>query len=493
MSIKPVLIILATFTLGLLILLPVGSVTADEEKLKEIQEEIEEKKEALEDTDKKIGEIKSKADQISQTLNKLSGQLNVTQGQVNELQGQINTLNKDIENYSKKLAIQQTELSDRIEIRDRTLRGLYITNRKPLFELLLSRQGIIEATRNTAYHFQFIDSSESLIGSINNTITQYESNKIDLEEVKNQVETQKKEMQAVVNKLASQVNSTQGELSSVSQQKVALQQQRNEIQKKLSDLSAQQASLLQEKTETFSTSVGDVPTTGDPNSRADYNPGFTKAFAAFSFGAPHRKGMSQYGAKGRAEEGQSYEDILKGYYGNVEIIEPDLPDNIRTSSGTMELDGKYLYGLAEMPASWPMEALKAQAIAARTYAMSYVGWRAGNTNPGGQICTTESCQVWSSSKASSSSAARWHDAVKATEGKIMVGKDTGEKKGDNDGNGFISDYSTEDFTNYEILCKMGIDCALFDDKYTAGLNLAVSFGFAKKVFVQVENQNIVER
>jgi hypothetical protein len=40
---------------------------------------------------------------------------------------------------------------------------------------------------------------------------------------------------------------------------------------------------------------------------------------------------------------------------------------------------------------------------------------------------------------------------------------------------------------------MGIDCALFDDKYTAGLNLAVSFGFAKKVFVQVENQNIVER
>ena len=62
-----------------------------------------------------------------------------------------------------------------------------------------------------------------------------------------------------------------------------------------------------------------MPLADDPASRPDFNPGFSPAFAAFSFGAPHRKGMSQYGAWGRAKSGQSAEDILRAYYGGVEI------------------------------------------------------------------------------------------------------------------------------------------------------------------------------
>ncbi len=56
----------------------------------------------------------------------------------------------------------------------------------------------------------------------------------------------------------------------------------------------------------------------------------------------------------------------------------------------------YLKGIAEMPSSWPAEALRAQAIAARTYALWVLQSRpAGEAaGLGAQICATESCQVY---------------------------------------------------------------------------------------------------
>src|SRR3989338_1917741 len=70
------------------------------------------------------------------------------------------------------------------------------------------------------------------------------------------------------------------------------------------------------------------------------------------------------------------------------------------------------------------EALKAQAVAARSYALAYVGWRINNQNAGGRICTTESCQVYNSGKAGSPG--RWGDAVRETEAEILVSRSSGE-------------------------------------------------------------------
>src|SRR5690349_6884894 len=41
----------------------------------------------------------------------------------------------------------------------------------------------------------------------------------------------------------------------------------------------------------------------------------------------------------------------------------------------------------EVPATWPLEALKAQAVAARSYLAAYVA-------RGASICSTTACQVW---------------------------------------------------------------------------------------------------
>lgn len=182
-------------------------------------------------------------------------------------------------------------------------------------------------------------------------------------------------------------------------------------------LSARQQQILGEKQGTFSTSVGDVPLADDPNSRPDFDPGFRPAFAAFSFGAPHFNGMSQYGAFGRAKVGQSAEQILKAYYGDGVSIRRDYPTGTKIKVnvyGTFDLEA-YAKRIYEMPGSWAddggMEALKAQAIAARSYALAYT-----DEGRGDSICYSEACQVFKPAE----KGGKWNEAVDATRGWILV-------------------------------------------------------------------------
>lgn len=82
----------------------------------------------------------------------------------------------------------------------------------------------------------------------------------------------------------------------------------------------------------------------------------------------------------------------------------------------------YVAGIAEMPPSWSMEALKAQAVAARTY-----GWYVMRSNvyESYDICATVSCQVFRGADVvtGSSSGDRWRDAVDQTAGEVLVDGD----------------------------------------------------------------------
>lgn len=77
---------------------------------------------------------------------------------------------------------------------------------------------------------------------------------------------------------------------------------------------------------------------------------------------------------------------------------------------------QYLYSVvpSEMPASWPMEALKAQAVAARNYAIVTMGRH--NTH-GFDLCSTEHCQAYNGMEQEKSSST---EAVNATKGKIVT-------------------------------------------------------------------------
>lgn len=75
---------------------------------------------------------------------------------------------------------------------------------------------------------------------------------------------------------------------------------------------------------------------------------------------------------------------------------------------------EYLYGVvpSEMPRSYHAEALKAQAVAARTYAMTKLGAHSGS---GYQLCDTTACQVY---KGYSNEADATTEAVNETAGEV---------------------------------------------------------------------------
>lgn len=95
---------------------------------------------------------------------------------------------------------------------------------------------------------------------------------------------------------------------------------------------------------------------------------------------------------------------------------------VRATDGTLAIVNtltfeQYLDGLAEVPRSWPAEALKAQVIAARTYALSHMN---GDAVIGYDLCSTDACQVYRGLEVSEGAFGdAWRQAVHATAGQVL--------------------------------------------------------------------------
>lgn len=118
----------------------------------------------------------------------------------------------------------------------------------------------------------------------------------------------------------------------------------------------------------------------------------------------HGVGLSQNGALGAALAGWSYKQIIEFYYQGAKIVKYTSRDTLPVKNyGEMNIE-TYVAGIGEVPSygcedlgvnfgdkgywgCWPKEAIKAQIVAARSYAISY-------TSGGYPICTTASCQVY---------------------------------------------------------------------------------------------------
>jgi len=262
--------------------------------------------------------------------------------------------------------------------------------------LFLASQSASQLTKDLAYQESARAQDDRLIRSLSEEISSLNADK-------KQLESDQVRLAALSKQLDAQAEFFKGEIAKA-------KSYQSELSGQIAALSAQQQAILSEKSGTFQTTVGDVPLADDPASRPDYNPGFSPAFAAFSFGAPHFKGMSQYGALGRAKSGQSYETILKAYYGDgIEIKDHNPDQQISVDGyGSYSLE-EYTKRIYEVPNSWGddggMEALKAQAVAARSYALAR----------GGTICATETCQVFKPE----AKGGNWEKAVNETRGKVV--------------------------------------------------------------------------
>lgn len=320
-------------------------------------------------------------------------QLSSLKKQIDSLNARIASISNELKNTETQIAKREEDLAFTSEVFEEKVLSDY--KRRRLFDPLtpfLFAEDASKAFREISFRQKAAESDRTSIESYGQDLIQLKNDKDSLE--KNKIS-----LAALQKQVSEDAKFLEGEIG--------------KVDSFLAVLSSKQQEILNAKSGSFITSVGDVELADDYKASIK---GFRESapsgsFAVFSFGAyTHRKGMSQYGARGRAENGQNASQILSAYYGKNPVVK-ETGGNILVNGAAMNFEDYYLLGIAEMPSSWHPEALKAQAIAARTYAYRYM-------TQNKSICTTQSCQVFSSTKASNPPDS-WKQAVQSTRGQVL--------------------------------------------------------------------------
>ncbi|MBP9814219.1 SpoIID/LytB domain-containing protein [Candidatus Woesebacteria bacterium] len=352
----------------------------------------------IEDCQRKMAVCQKEWDSINKAVQPHAFTLKKMEADILAFQNKIKSIEVDVAKQAAAIAEGEKELGNLLVLVSRRAAALYrrTVSYNPLLPFLTST--------NVGSVLRLFTYQQVVINEDKKAIAQTAVSVRDLESRKSTLEAQKKSLAALkdqtdaravsVRKLVTEANAYQSKLSSI-----------------IASLSAKQQSFLAAKLSGLNlpTSLGAGPLYCTDDRKLD--PGFSPAFAFFTYGIPHRVGMNQYGALGRAQAGQSAEDILRAYFDNIELKKDyNTGINIQVDGhGSYNIE-EYVKHIYEIPESWPMEALKAQAVAARSYALSY-------TNNGAKsICTTQSCQVFKSDPKTGA----WAQAVEATRGWVML-------------------------------------------------------------------------
>lgn len=347
--------------------------------------------------------------QIEKDIVYLSGNLFGTEAQLNEANKKVAKVRKDLKKVENDLAEKKKSLDYLTSVRNQEIRALYKRPGDSQLSLFLTSSGFSDFASLSVYQERVIGQSQDLIVVVNEEISR-------VEKTKSQVATIKKSLEKAANEISGRLASIRSQYYSAANQQNYLQTRSSQINASLKNLTQKQKELIAKRlaASAQNQTIGNQA----PASTPLPNPGFSPAYAFASYGYPHRVGMNQYGAYGRASAGQSYTTILKAYYKGVAVGKYSVPSKINVVGyGSISFEGDYLRGIAEMPRSWPMGALKAQAVAARTFAMNWL-----QSNPGRAICTTQACQVYNRAQANCSGTynKRWCDAVAATKGIVVT-------------------------------------------------------------------------
>lgn len=349
----------------------------------------------LEDVKKTFSEI-NKANQTNEsTLSDLNKQLESIKTKIGYLEREIEKRQAEVDEGEKDLVKQKILLNERA-------RSYYKNvgkNSISFIQLFLS-DNLSESLQNFFYQKTLVDEDKRAILKIVVYIKDIEDKKKTLEDESQRLAVIKADVDKQSAFLAGEVSKTKKYLG--------------ELQSKIASLTAQQQQILAQKLSGLNISRS-ANTAGrcDSDLTNGRDPGFSPKFAFFTYGVPNRIGLNQYGAWGRAKQNQNETQILQAYYNYDEIKKWDTGVQIRVDGyNTYNLED-YVKRIYEIPDSWTdnnLAALKAQAIAARSYVLAYTN------NGSGSICATESCQVFKSDP----KGGNWEQAVNQTEGQVMV-------------------------------------------------------------------------
>jgi len=341
--------------------------------------------EEIADITKQIADLENSIAPLKKESTGLQTKLTSAKSQIASISNQVDSISQKLIEKESDLEVQKLLLAERVK--------RYYKNSKSYNSFLIL---FSTPDNQNGSVFQQYAWYQSIISQDKNTITQYTTDITTLNSNKNKLESEKNKLAQVKKDLESRSNFLATEIKKAETYKAELSAKQKELEaKKIASLNLP----------TSVGSGGNMLCTDDRKT----DPGFGTGFAFFTFGIPHHVGLNQYGAYGRANAGQNYKDIINAYFNNVTFEKkPNITINVK-GYGSMSLE-TYLLGIYEVPESWPIEALKAQVIAARSYALSYTN------NGANEICTTQACQVYKGGN----KGGQWEQAVKATEREVIT-------------------------------------------------------------------------
>ncbi len=338
----------------------------------------------------------------------LQSQLDNLQTQLTGIQNRVAAIGADIAEKKKIIDAGYKDLEKNKSIFNKTVRDFYIKNYSfsPLL-VFLSSKDAGSITRLIVYQKKGTDRDKDIITNLALKITDLEERRAKLEDEETQLAAVKAKLQPEEDQIAKVVKGAKEYQATLSNQ--------------IAELSARQQQILSQRLASLNIPLSAYAGLGGGCSSDLTNgksPGFSPRFGFFTYGVPNRVGLNQYGAKGRAESGQNYTQILNAYYNadlssgqststNIHVVGTNEYGQSFDTNWSIEDYVKHVY---EMPTTWNAEALKAQAIAARSYALAYTN------NGGSNICPSQSCQVVKQEENSQA----WVDAVNSTAGQVLT-------------------------------------------------------------------------
>ena len=407
-----------------------------QEEITRKEKEIAEKESVLQGVERRIKEISSSNYSLSQKINLLNEEIQT-------LEKNIAVTEEEREEKVKGIEEKQGQLEKTKVLIDDISGDLYIQSRYKLTNFFLNGANWFTIVESLYVRKSAISTLKKEIEKIGGEFSSLAERKAELDKEKEDLDKQKEGLDEAHKLLAEEKAKVQAELNREVASKSGLNAQIGGIKKELSGL---QQTLLAVRGG-LNLSTANIPSSNaDPTSQLAYflANAPSGSFGIFSFGAStHRNGMSQWGAWERAQQGQSYIDILSFYYSNHSAT---IREDGKVSVGhgeepitsTIKVDGyanplsfedEYMMGIREIHPIFnkdnekDMNNLKAQAIAARTFALNYT--KNGTTS----ICPTQGCQVYSTDRFTGA----WEKAVRETRGVTMK---------NSDGNAFSAQYSS---------------------------------------------------
>lgn len=370
----------------IILLINIAFVTpAYSKTLDEINQEIAQKQKELEEIQKQLEEAENQSQQIQSEINVASTDIESIKNDLETITTQIENNENSVNALENEIQVKELLLEKAQMEKDLKMQIFYIESKSDVISSVIAQGSVDNFWKEYNYRTTILDNDINEIGAISEEISKMSQDKTTLLAEIDVLNAQNESLASTKSQLEAQL----GYLSNLAQenqnQQIEIAQKQKFLQEDIEGLTAEQKQLILEEQKAYENADngGTVPLVSDE---------FYFSGRGREYYQGHGLGLSQYGAKGGAEKGMSAQQIATFYYVGSQIgygyengTAPD-GQNIETYIAYLGEIPDWACGSAEQQSlrpdkyrvydsnyweggCWPEEAIKAQIIVARSYAL----------------------------------------------------------------------------------------------------------------------------